>query len=142
MEDDIVRLLKLFSSCCFVFASTTAVACPPYLITNTELTKILNSNIHNAPFSNASASTNKRSVSCSIELSVTINATNSTVHGCTSPVYQDYAIGLSDITLDGLGSIPISSGFSDISDKITEYCGSLTRIMSLQVDDAGVLVLF
>lgn len=116
--------------------------CPPYLISNNELTAILKSNIGKAPLSNAKASANP-GTSCEIKLSATVDLMNLPVDGCASPIYDDYSIGLSDIKIHTpLQDITIPSGKSNIKDKIIQHCGREHKIKSTQIQPDGVLMTF
>lgn len=113
-------------------------SCKPYLIDIDQLTAILSNNIRNTPLT-APKVTTKKNDPCQIELKVT--ALGMEITGCTSPIYDEQSVGLSEIKISKIG-VSVPAGLSSVKEKIENHCGRFVKIRAVQTEDNGVLVFF
>lgn len=134
-----IQLLLLF-----VAGIENAGACSAYLISNSKLTDILNSNIGNAPLYNALAQ-GQTGDKCTILLSAELKLLQLTVPvtGCASPTYSTHKVGLNNLKLMvNTKGIDLPSAEVDVSGEIVKHCGTLKPITGVSTSSVGVYLYF
>lgn len=149
---DFTRNCLLASSFTFLWIFTTNVKpqedekkCAPYLISNAELTRILEDNIRNTPLFNSQAIASTDDA-CRIQLTAQIrpplDLIGSVIEGCASPIHNGTSVGLSDIHIHQPIAVSIPANLADVSARIIEHCGEVYSIQSTRSTNDGVLLFF
>lgn len=146
------RVILLFTGClrCVLVATLTTISanagaeCPPYVIDETGLSKILTANLGGTALTNATVRVNA-TPQCELKLDASLLGISASA--CAQVHHDSHQLGLKPFTVHAqiLGrdvEEKVSPMMSDVSSRIVAHCGYNAKIKDVHVLPGQVLVKF